>query len=298
MNDSHSASPRASRLVANEADSAVFLAALAGRVREARGRRGISRKALAQAAGVSERHLAQVEGGETNASVVGLRNIAHALGVTLVELLEPPRDENGERIIRRLLDRLPAARQQEVILRLTRELAAEEAQRRQRVALVGLRGGGKSTLGRCLAEESGVRFVELNNEIERDAGMKSSEIFLLYGEAGFRRIERRCLEMLLADSEPMVISVGGGVVSDPETFNLLLGGCTTVWIKASPGEHMARVVAQGDLRPIAGHAEAMDDMRRILAAREPLYRRADHIVDTSGQTVQQSLEQLRQALAA
>lgn len=302
MDDAPTVTQKSGRTAAGaareEAEDNQFLAALAARVREARHRSGLSRKALAQAAGVSERYLAQLESGETNASIVPLRRVARALDVTLGDLVEPRLEDAGERRIRRLLERLPAHRREEVVLRLGRDLDTEQGQRRRRIALVGLRGGGKSTLGRRLAAEMQVRFVELNDEIEREAGMKSSEIFMLYGESGFRRIERRCLEKLVGDDQAAVISVGGGVVSDPETFNLLLENCVTVWIRATPEEHMARVVAQGDLRPMAGHAEAMGDMKRILTAREPLYRRADLTLDTTGETPDQSLDRLRQVLSS
>ncbi len=300
MDDSPSRSPRPARLPASsheEAEEDQFLAALAARVREARNRSGMSRKALAQAADVSERYLAQLECGETNASIVPLRRVAHALDVTLGDLIEPRLEDAGERRIRRLLERLPAHRREEVMLRLARDLDHERGRRQGRIALLGLRGGGKSTLGRALAADIKVRFVELNDEIEREAGMKSSEIFMLYGESGFRRIERRCLEQLVDGEEAAVISVGGGVVSDPENFGLLLENCFTIWIRTTAEEHMARVVAQGDLRPLAGHAEAMADLKRILASREPLYRRADLTLDTTGETPTKSLERLLGALA-
>ena len=170
--------------------------------------------------------------------------------------------------------------------------------RKKRIALVGLRGAGKTTLGSALAAELSVPFVELDREIEREAGISLSEVFLLYGQAGYRRIERRCLERVIEAHPEMVMSVGGGIVSEPETYNLLLLSFFTVWVKASPGEHMARVVAQGDLRPMQGSAEAMSDLNRILDAREPLYRKADTTLDTSGETPEQSLSRLRQAVRA
>jgi XRE family aerobic/anaerobic benzoate catabolism transcriptional regulator len=168
---------------------------------------------------------------------------------------------------------------------------------RQRCA-AGLRGAGKSTLGGTLARDLRCPFVELDREIEREAGVTLSEVFLLYGQAGYRRIERRCLERALASHERMVLSVGGGIVSEPDTYNLLLVSCFTVWVKASPDEHMARVVAQGDLRPMQGNAEAMEDLKRILDAREPLYRKADAALDTSGEKPEQSLAKLRQIALA
>ena len=281
---------------AGEAEETVFLVALGQRVREARARRGMSRKNLSVTAGVSERYLAQLESGETNASIVLLRRVGRALGVTLIDLLEAPQGAVEERLIRRFLDRVSAHRMEEVILRLMRDFGTDEAVRRRRIALVGLRGAGKSTLGRRLASELDMRFTELNAEIETEAGMSINEIFQLYGQPGFRRIERRCLEQLIGKDDRSVITVGGGVVSETDTFNLLLENCFTVWVKATPEEHMARVLAQGDLRPMQGSAEAMEDMKRILAAREPLYRRADFTLDTTGQTPDDSLQKLRDAL--
>jgi XRE family aerobic/anaerobic benzoate catabolism transcriptional regulator len=267
-------------------------------VREARERRSIARKALAQSAGVSERYLAQLEAGEGNASVLLLRSVARALDVPLPELLDARERSVEQRLIRRLLDGLPAHRLEEVVFRLLRNFGEEAASRRRRVALVGLRGAGKTTLGDALATELRVPFVELDREIEREAGIRLSEVFLLYGQTGYRRIERRCLERVLDAHAEMVIAVGGGIVSEPDAYDLLLRHCFTVWVKASPDEHMARVVAQGDLRPMQGKVEAMDDLKRILDAREPLYRKADVTLDTSGDDAQQSLTKLRQAVLA
>lgn len=278
------------------ADDADFLASMGRRVREARERRGMARKVLSQNAGVSERYLAQLEGGEGNASVLLLRSVARALGMPLTDLLDPRENTVEQRLIRRFLERLPEHRLEDVVFRLMRDFGHEEAARRKRVALVGLRGAGKTTLGAALARDLGFAFVELDQEIEREAGITLSEVFLLYGQAGYRRIERRSLERILEANGEMVMAVGGGIVSEPETFNLLLLNCFTVWLKAAPDLHMARVVAQGDFRPMQGNAEAMEDLTRILEAREPLYRKADVILDTTGETPEQSLARLRQAV--
>jgi len=275
-----------------------FLAEMGRQVREARERRGLARKVLSQQSGVSERYLAQLEAGEGNASVLLLRSVARALGMPLTELLDHRESSVEQRLIRRFLERLPEHRLEDVVFRLMREFGHDEALRRKRVALVGLRGAGKTTLGKALAAELHCPFIELDREIEREAGISLSEVFLLYGQAGYRRIERRCLERMIETHREMVMSVGGGVVSEPETYNLLLLNCCTVWIKASPDEHMARVVAQGDFRPMQGNAEAMEDLTRILEARAPLYRKADATIDTSGEAPEQSLAKLRQALAA
>jgi XRE family aerobic/anaerobic benzoate catabolism transcriptional regulator len=265
-------------------------------VRESRARRGMSRKALAVNADVSERYLAQVESGETNPSIMVLRHVAHALGISLIELLEPQHSSPEYRLISRFLEQLSPNRLEEALLRLMRDFGNEDASRRKRIALVGLRGAGKSTLGRALASELSLPFVELNSAIEAEAGMSLNEIFMLYGQPGFRRLERRCLENIVTRHESAVITVGGGIVSEAETFNLLLMNCYTVWIKASPEEHMSRVVAQGDLRPMEGSAEAMEDMRRILVARESLYSKADFTLDTTGRTPEECLTQLRQTV--
>jgi XRE family aerobic/anaerobic benzoate catabolism transcriptional regulator len=273
-----------------------FITALGNRVREARARRGMSRKALALSSAVSERYLAQVESGETNPSIMVLRHVAHALGTSLPELIEPQQGSSEHRLIARFLEQLSPSRLEDALLRLMRDFGSEDAARRRRIALVGLRGAGKSTLGRALAAELAVPFVELNSAIEAEAGMSINEVFSLYGQPGFRRLERRCLDKFVSEHESAVITVGGGIVSEAETFNLLLMNCYTVWIKASPEEHMSRVVAQGDLRPMEGSAEAMEDMRRILVARESLYSKADFTLDTTGRTPDECLMQLRQTL--
>jgi XRE family aerobic/anaerobic benzoate catabolism transcriptional regulator len=280
----------------DEAADAEFIQALAVRVRESRARRGMSRKMLALNADVSERYLAQVESGETNPSIMVLRHVAHALGISLNELLEPRQNSPEYHLISRFLEQLSPNRLEEALLRLMRDFGNEDASRRKRIALVGLRGAGKSTLGRALAGELSLPFLELNSAIEAEAGMNLNEVFMLYGQPGFRRLERGCLESFIAQNDSAVITVGGGIVSEPETFNLLLMNCYTVWVKATPEEHMSRVVAQGDFRPMEGNTEAMEDMRRILVAREPLYSKADFTLDTTGQSPEVSLAQLRQAL--
>ena len=281
-----------------DSDDDDFLSAMGRQVREARERRGMARKVLSQNAGVSERYLAQLEAGEGNASVLLLRSVARALGMPLTDLLLPRENSVEQRLIHRFLERLPEHRLEDVVFRLMRDFGHEETARKRRITLVGLRGAGKTTLGSALAKELKFPFVELDREIEREAGISLSEVFLLYGQAGYRRIERRCVERMIETHAEMVMTVGGGIVSEPETFNLLLLNCFTVWIKAAPDEHMARVVAQGDFRPMQGHAEAMDDLTRILAVREPLYRKADVTLDTSGERPPQSLLKLRRAVLA
>lgn len=258
----------------------------------------MARKVLAQSADVSERYLAALEGGEGNASIILLRRVAAALGVALTDLLDAGESNLEHRQVRRFLESLPPKRAQEALQRLMQEFGQDDAVRRKRLTLIGLRGAGKSTLGSALAKELRRPFVELDREVEREAGMELSEVFLLYGQPGFRRIERRCLERIINSQDDIVLTVGGGIVSEPDTYNLLLLNCFTVWIKAAPEEHMARVVAQGDMRPMAGHDEAMEDLRNILTSRESLYAKADAVVDTSASNVEKSLVTLRQAIQA
>lgn len=281
------------------ADDAAFLHRLGERVREARARRGTTRKMLARDSGVSERYLAQLETGQGNISVLLLRPIAAALGIEAAELLR----ENGGQpveltLILQFLQRLPKQRLARVRAQLLRDFGGPPADRSRRVALIGLRGAGKSTLGAALAKKLGVPFIELDQEIEREAGTGLSEIFLLYGQQGYRRYERRCLERILENHEGCVIATGGSIVSEPGTYDLLLSTCFTVWLQAQPEEHMARVVAQGDLRPMAGNAQAMEDLRRILGGRSPLYGQADAVVNTAGKSIEQSLRALKKALPA
>lgn len=278
-------------------DDSRFLESLGGRVRELRERRGMSRKFLARESQVSERYLGHLEAGSGNISVMLLRGVAAALGVTVAEMLLPEEEDSVERrLIRRFLERLPRHRMEEVIFRLMRDFGAEEALRRKRVALIGLRGAGKSTLGPRLAKQMQVPLIELNREVMRETGLPINEVIALSGPAAYRRIERRALERVLREHERAVIVAGGGIVADEEAFRLLLANCYTAWLKAKPEEHMARVLAQGDLRPMAGNDEAMEDLKRILASREALYGQADAIVDTSGETPDESFAKLRDAV--
>jgi XRE family aerobic/anaerobic benzoate catabolism transcriptional regulator len=287
--------PLAERLLPASDDD--FLGLLGARVRELRSLRGMTRKAVAREADVSERHLAQLELGEGNVSIVLLRRIVTALNVTLEDLFAPKAPIPDEkRMIGELLERLPSHRLQETLQRLTHELADNEKSRRSRIALIGLRGAGKSTLGAKLSRDLNIPFLELDREIQKDAGMGLAEIFSLYGQAGYRRIEKRTLERVLKQHRRAVLSIGGGVVSEKGTYDRLLSNCLTVWVKANPEDHMSRVIAQGDFRVMGDNNEAMDDLRRILEAREPLYRRADIHLETSGEPVDESFLKLKRAL--
>jgi XRE family transcriptional regulator, aerobic/anaerobic benzoate catabolism transcriptional regulator len=280
-----------------------FLLGLGARVRDLRNRVGMTRKTLAQQSAVSERHLAQLETGDGNISILLLRRIASVLGVSLEELFASnsragqPTSSQKQTLLH-FIDRLPTYRVEEAAARLMREFGAEQNRRLARIALIGLRGAGKSTLGAGLAAERDVPFIELDHEIEIDTGMPLAEIFSLYGQSGYRAIEKRTLERVLRASERAVISVGGGIVSEKETYDYLLAHCYTIWLKAQPEEHMSRVIAQGDFRAMAGSDRAMEDLRRILESREPLYRQADAIVDTSGDSVEASFAKLNAALLA
>jgi XRE family aerobic/anaerobic benzoate catabolism transcriptional regulator len=280
-----------------------FLVSLGARVRDLRNRRGMTRKTLAQESEVSERHLAQLETGEGNISVLLLRRIASVLGVSLDELFAPNHQDERhhspqKRTLLRFIERMPSHRLEEAAARLMRDFGSEQSLRLSRIALIGLRGAGKSTLGAKLATERNVPFIELDHEIEKDTGMPLAEIFSLYGQSGYRAIEKRTLERVVRANERAVISVGGGIVSEKETYDYLLAHCYTIWLKAQPEEHMSRVIAQGDFRAMAGSDRAMEDLRRILESREPLYRNADATVDTSGDSVDASFSKLSAALQA
>jgi len=276
-----------------------YLAALGDKLREARAKKGLSRKVLAADSGVSERYLAQLEAGLGNVSILLLRQIASALDLSLIDLLAEDSEEDAElSLTTQFLRKLPRQKLAAVYSQLVRDYGNARNERMKRIALIGLRGAGKSTLGAKLAKKLAAPFVELDREIEREAGTSLSEIFLLYGQPGYRRYERRCLKNVLEKNERAVIATGGSIVSEPGTYELLLSSCFTVWLKAAPEEHMARVVAQGDTRPMAGNDQAMEDLRRILETRAMLYRQADVVVDTAGKSVEKSLAELRRSITA
>ncbi len=276
-----------------------FLVALGERVRALRSRRGMTRKAVAQAAEVSERHLANLEYGVGNASILILLQVAQALQCSLAELIGDVTTSSPEwLLLRELLEHRDEATLRRVRVAVgellgTGGAAARGAQRSPRIALVGLRGAGKSTLGKMLAEDLGFSFVELSREIESFAGCTISEIQALYGQNAYRRYERRALEEAIQIHPEAVIATPGGIVSDPATFNLLLQHCTTVWLQADPEDHMKRVTAQGDLRPMAASKEAMEDLKSILAGRAAFYSKADFRLDTSAAPLEQSFVELR-----
>jgi len=263
-----------------------FLEQLGQRVRTMRALRGMSRKVLAKVSGISERYIAQLESGKGNVSIVLLRRVSNAMGAHLEDLIpssDPAPDWQGDwQVIRDLLRKATPAQ----IAQAKDVLAGHGTSSHHAsfcgIALIGLRGAGKSTLGKILAKRIGWNFVELNKEIEAQNGLSVAEIIALYGQEGFRRMEQSALQQLLARKELMVLATGGGIVSEPLTFDLILSSFYTVWLKAEPEEHMARVRRQGDLRPMADDRSAMAELRNILLSREPLYSRASAVVDTAG----------------
>ena len=279
-------------------DKNPFLVALGERVRALRARQGMTRKAVSIAAEVSERHLANLEYGVGNASILVLLQVATALQCSLAELLGDVTTSSPEwLLIRELLERRDEATLHRVRVAIGELIgtggANNPAGRSPRVALIGLRGAGKSTLGQRLAEDLGFEFIELSREIEKFAGCTVAEIQALYGQNAYRRYERRALEEAIQIHSEAVIATPGGLVSDAATFNLLLTHCTTVWLQAAPEDHMRRVVAQGDLRPMGTSKEAMDDLKGILAGRAAFYAKADFRLDTSNQPLDATFEMLR-----
>jgi len=271
-----------------------FLKMLGERVRQERSRRTMTRKDLARAAAVSERFLAQLETGHGNISIIRLRRIAHAMGMGVERLAQEKNGDMPEMAgVVALLEKLkPDERRRAKAMLLDKFGARSEEERRGRIALVGMRGAGKSTLGALLAERIGAPFIELDRRIEQESGVKLSAVFDLYGPAGFHRLEREALERVLETNERFVLATGGSIVNEPETFSRLRSACYTVWLKAKPEEHMQRVIAQGDKRPMAGSQWAMADLRKILAGREPMYEKADASLNTSGKTLKQAASEL------
>jgi XRE family transcriptional regulator, aerobic/anaerobic benzoate catabolism transcriptional regulator len=247
--------------------------------------RGMSRKVLAKVSGISERYIAQLESGKGNVSIVLLRRVSNAMGAHLEDLIPAAEPAPDWPIIRDLLRKATPGQIAQAKDVLVGKGVAAQRRTFAGIALIGLRGAGKSTLGKMLATRIGWDFVELNKEIEAENGLSVAEIIALYGQEGFRRMEQAALGQLLARKELMVLATGGGIVSEPVSFDLILSSFYTIWVKAEPEEHMARVRGQGDLRPMADDRSAMAELRTILKSREPLYARASAVVDTSGLSV-------------
>jgi len=278
-----------------------FLAELGRRVRHVRALRGMSRKVLARVSGISERYIAQLESGKGNVSIKLLRRVSGAMGTRIEDLIIDPTVPPDWPVFRDLIRTAGSAQiaQARAILAGAAPAARQQPDRTgiDRVALIGLRGAGKSTLGRAVAARLGWTFVELNQEIERAHGHSVAEILALYGQEGYRRREQAALRDVAGRPGPMILATGGGIVAEPLTYELLTTSFCTVWLRAAPEEHMARVRQQGDLRPMADDRAAMQELRAILASRAPLYGRARVTVDTSGIAVEAAAERLLAAIA-
>jgi XRE family transcriptional regulator, aerobic/anaerobic benzoate catabolism transcriptional regulator len=281
------------------AEGAAFGADLGQRVRLSRAKRGMTRRQLAQESGASERYLAQIESGQGNPSFIILQSIAQALDVPIIALLPRPNERSAAMThILDLLARLPEAELPVIAETIKRRIVqADAADRGRRIALVGLRGAGKSTLGQRLAAELGCPFIELDRLVEQDYGARIPDLIEMAGLATFRRYERACLERVIDQHQSAVIAAAGGIVSNAETYALLLRRTHTVWIKARPQQHMRRVMEQGDFRPMAQNREAMADLVAILDARRADYARAQAELDTSGDTVDASAAKLARIAA-
>jgi XRE family aerobic/anaerobic benzoate catabolism transcriptional regulator len=276
-----------------------FLEQFGQRVRTMRALRGMSRKVLAKVSGISERYIAQLESGKGNVSIVLLRRVSNAMAAHLEDLIPSGEPAPDWPVIRDLVRKATPSQIAHAKDVLSGQGNGASAQRRMAfagIALIGLRGAGKSTLGKLLAKKIGWSFVELNKEIEQQNGLSVAEIIALYGQEGFRRMEQAALGQLLARKELMVLATGGGIVSEPLTFDLILSSFYTIWLKAEPEEHMARVRRQGDLRPMADDRSAMAELRTILLSREPLYARASAVVDTAGLSVDNAAARLIEAV--
>ena len=262
-----------------------FLEQLGQRVRTMRALRGMSRKVLAKVSGISERYIAQLESGKGNVSIVLLRRVSNAMGAHLEDLIPAADPAPDWQVIRDLMRKASPSQIAQAKDVLAGHSTSAHRASFSGIALIGLRGAGKSTLGKVLAKRIGWNFVELNKEIESENGLSVAEIINLYGQEGFRRLEQAAVQQLLARKELMVLATGGGIVSETLTFDLILSSFYTIWLKAEPEEHMARVRKQGDLRPMADDRSAMAELRNILKSREPLYARAAAVVDTAGLSV-------------
>lgn len=277
-------------------DKVKALMALVGsRVKALRKGTGYSRRELSELSGVSNRYLAQLEGGDGNISIGLLQQIALALETSIDALVsqENPQDAESAHVASLYQKADKAARAR--VMQALDPRSAREA-KADRICLIGLRGAGKSTLGALIASDLGVPFIELNSEVENQVGVPVREIIALYGDEGYRQIEAETLAKILQDHDRIVMAVAGGIVSSPSAFEDVLTHFHTIWIKAQPAEHMERVRAQGDLRPMAGNPQAMEQLRQILRTREEHYAKAAFQLDTSGKTIQTSRAELNALL--
>jgi XRE family aerobic/anaerobic benzoate catabolism transcriptional regulator len=275
-----------------------FLAELGQRVRKMRALRGMSRKVLSEVSGLPQRYIAQLEDGQGNVSIILLRRVSNAMGSKLEDLIPSTGTTTDWPVVRDLLRGASKEQIAQVKKILSDKKGLTWAPSLQRIALIGLRGAGKSTLGRIVADRLGWTFVELNRKIEQENGLTVGEILALYGQEGYRRLEQTALRRLIEQPGPMVLATGGGIVAEPLTFDLVLSSFFTIWLKAKPEEHMRRVRKQGDLRPMGDNRSAMQELRTILLSREPLYARARAVVDTSGVSVEVAAKRLSSVIEA
>lgn len=279
----------------SETVDTILIRSLGARIRRLRANRGYSRKELSALADVSERHLAQLETGKGNISVILLSRVARALGTDLSELFRDDKDSDSmeDIMLADLVQQInPADRHQAV--ELLRDRFVTNGRQKRRLALIGLRGAGKTTLGSRLAREYKRPFIQLASEIERLAGMNVSEIFSLSGEDYYRRLEEKALIETLKRHDDCIIETGGSIVTELNLLNLLLKSCHVVWLSASAEEHMQRVIDQGDMRPIENNDDAMSDLRRLMQQRTSFYQQAHAHIDTSARTVDESMAELYQ----
>jgi len=265
-----------------------YLAILGLRVRTERIRKSMSRRKLAEDSGVSERYLALLESGTANPSILVLKAIATALALKIDDLVEEKQNQSS--IYLEFREHLRGISDDELHHLLTEAKDPVLRIKKNHIALIGLRGAGKSTLGRELEKKLGVNFIELGSEIAKAAGMPVSEIFSLGGQATYRRFQNEALVNVLNHYPMSVIAIGGSLVTEPDTFNLLLRTCHTIWVQAKPKEHMKRVIAQGDYRPISNNKNAMAELEAMLADRLSLYQRAEHTIDTSELSISEALD--------
>lgn len=280
---------------ANDALVSSLITRVGLRVRIARERKGIPRRVLSEISGVSPRYLAQLEAGDGNISIGLLQKIATALDHRIEWIMgdDDPWDADSLHMLK-MYRAADTDTQKQVLQILNPDISV--ATHANRICLVGLRGAGKSTLGALAGNALGVPFVELNRKIEEQSGMAIAEVMALYGQEGYRKLEAQAINRIMETYDTMVLAVSGGIVAAPDTYNLLLNNFQTIWLKASPEEHMARVRAQGDERPMAGNPDAMEQLKSILASREILYGKATAQIDTSGKAVNASLSELLDVL--